>query len=267
MVGGRFRKTIWRYNRRKRISRRRKRALVYKKRILRRARKRGAWQNFTARRTNQVSLEIDLDASPGPDKAHLYLGKLWYGNTKSIRAMQDKFRHHWMKSISFKFDNFKVRTMMRTVTTENGSEMTSEQIIEPSFINLRYRWDKWGDKINPGHMVGHDDRIEECMQTKCIKNCKDKFWGIWKPKGARALMNGPLDGDASWGEYVKRMRCRNFDENGPPHLGFWFCAEKTLPDQFFKPDPPVVRSAKIFIDFSATFYTKWFCSNKRIEYS
>jgi hypothetical protein len=46
MVGGRFRKTIWRYNRRKR-------ALVYKKRILRRARKRGAWQNFTARRTNQ----------------------------------------------------------------------------------------------------------------------------------------------------------------------------------------------------------------------
>jgi hypothetical protein len=47
---------------------------------------------------------------------------------------------------------------------------------------MRYRWDKWGDKTSPGHMVGHDDRIEEVMQNKCIKNCKDKFWGIWKPK-------------------------------------------------------------------------------------
>jgi hypothetical protein len=46
-----------------------------------------------------------------------------------------------------------------------------------------------------------------------------------------------------------------FNENGPPHLRFWFCPESTLPDQFFKPDPPVVRTAKIFVDFDSTFYT------------
>ena len=268
-VSARFRRKTYQYSRRKRISRHRKRALAYKKKNIRKARKRGAWQNFTARRTNQVSLVFDLRAGK-PDQAHLYLAdKLWYGHTKSIKAMQDKFRHHWMKSISFKFDNFKVRTLMRTVTTEGTppQEYTTEQVIEPSWINMRYRWDKWGDKVNPGHMVGNDDRIEEVMQTKCIKNCKDKFWGIWKPKGAITLNEAPKDGDASFGGYVKRMKCKNFDENGPPHLGFWFCVEGTLPDQFFRPDPPVVRTAKIFVDFDSTFYTKWFCSEKRISYS
>ena len=269
-VSARFRKKTYQYSRRKRISRHRKRALAYKKKNIRKARKRGAWTNFTARRTNQVSLEFDMNASQGGDKPLHYMADvLWYGNSKGIKATQDKFRHHWMKSISFKFDNFKVRTLMRTVTTEGTppQEYTTEQVIEPSFINMRYRWDKWGDKTSPGHMVGHDDRIEEVMQNKCIKNCKDKFWGIWKPKGATALMSGPKDGDAGFGEYVKRMKCRNFDENGPPHLRFWFCPESTLPDQFFKPDPPVVRTAKIFVDFDSTFYTKWFCSEKRISYS
>jgi hypothetical protein len=84
---------------------------------------------------------------------------------------------------------------------------------------------------------------------------------------AIALNDSPKDGDARWGPYVKRMKCKNFDENGPPHLGFWFCVEGTLPDQFFTPDPPVVRTAKIFVDFDSTFYTKWFCSEKRISYS
>ena len=227
-------------------------------------------ERFTAKRSNQVSLEFDMSAAATGDKAnHYHADVLWYGNSKSIKAKHDQFRHHWMKSISFKFHNFKVRTLMRTVTTEGTppQEYTTEQLIEPSFVNLRYRWDKWGDKVNPGHMVGHDDRIEEVMQTKCIKNCKDKFWGMWKPKGARALMSGPHDGDAGWIDYVKRMRCPNFDENGPPHMDFWFAAEATLPDQFFKPDPPVVRTAKMFVDFDATFYTKWFCSEKKISHS
>jgi hypothetical protein len=260
LFGGRSRKIIWRYNRRKRISRRRKRVMVYKKRNLRRARKRGAWHNFTARRVNQVSLEITLDASPGPDVAHLYhADQLWFGYSKSISKIQDKYRHYKMKSISFKFDSFKVRTMMRTVTTEGGTETTSEQIIEPSSANVRYRWNKWGDKGNPGHMMGNDDRIEECMRTKCITSCKDKFWGIWKPRGAISLLSLPTDGDAKFGPYISRMQCINVDENGPPHLGFWFCAENPLPDQFFKPDPPVVRTAKMFIDFNATFWqhNKW----------
>jgi hypothetical protein len=66
-----------------------------------------------------------------------------------------------------------------------------------------------------------------------IRNSKDKFWGIFKPKGGICLDDGPVDGDHSWGPYVNRMRCRNFDEKGPPHLAFWFCAEQTLPSQFF----------------------------------
>ena len=269
-VAGRFRKKTYSYTRRKRVSRRRKRAWAFKKRNIRRARKRGAWQNFTARRTNQVSLAFDINASKGGDQPTMYNADVkWYGNTKSVKAMQDKYRHHWMKSISFKFNNFKFRTLMRTVTTEGTppQEYTTEQVIEPSSVNMRYRWDKWQDKENPGHMVGHDDRIEECMQTKCIKNCHDKFWGIWKPKGSIALMSGPRDGDQSFNDFVKRMKCRNVDENGAVHMAFWFCPEGTLPDQFFKPDPPVVRTAKIFVDFDATFYTKWFCSEKKISYS
>lgn len=247
--------------------------MVYKKRVLRKARRRGAFINFTARRTNQISMEIELNSNTGPDVAHLYKAdKEWYGHSKEIKIKQDKYRHHWMRSISFKFNNFKVRTCLRTVTTEGGSGVmpdrttTREQFLEPKWINLRYKWDKWGDKINPGHMVGKDDRIEEIMKTKCIRSNKDKFWGIWKPKGAICLNDGPVDGDHSWGPYVKRMQCINFDENGPPHLGFWFCAEQTLPDQYFAPDPPVVRTAKIFIDFTATFYTKWFCSEKGISW-
>jgi hypothetical protein len=238
---GRRKKTFRYSRRRKRISKLRKR-WARKRRNIRRARRRGNWQTFTAKRVNQVSLEIDLNAAPGPDAAHLYKADaLWYGHTKSLKAIQDKYSHHWLKSLSFKFNNFKVRTMMRTVTTEGGTETTSEQILEPSYINMRYRWDKWGDGKNPGTMVGHDDRIEEIMQTKCVKNCYDKFWGIWKPKGARALLHGPVNGDESWGHYVKKMKCRNVDEHGPPHLGFWFCAENTLPDQFFKPDPYILH--------------------------
>ena len=269
-ISQRFRKKSYLQTRRKRMSRRRKRGYVMKKRNFRKAMKRGNWMRFTARRSEQVSLEFDMSAAKTGDKASKYAADiLWYGNSKSIRAKHEQFRHHWMKSISFKFHNFKVRTLMRTVTTEGTppQEYTTEQVIEPSFVNLRYRWDKWGDRVNPGHMVGHDDRIEEVMKTKCIKNCKDKFWGMWKPKGARALISQPHDGDASWLEYIKRMHCRNVDENGPPHMDFWFAAEATLPDQFFKPDPPVVRTAKMFVDFDATFYTKWFCSEKKISHS
>jgi hypothetical protein len=247
--------------------------MVYKKRVLRKARRRGAFINFTARRTNQISLEIDLNASTGPDVAHLYnADKEWYGHSKEVKFKQDKYKHHCLKSISFKFSNFKVRTCIRTETTEGGSSVmparttTREQFLEPRWINMRYKWNKWGDKINPGHMVGTDDRIEEIMQTKTIRNSKDKFWGIFKPKGGICLDDGPVDGDHSWGPYVNRMRCRNFDEKGPPHLAFWFCAEQTLPSQFFAVDGPVTRTAKIFIDFTATFYTKWFCSVKRLEY-
>jgi hypothetical protein len=41
-------------------------------------------------------------------------------------------------------------------------------------------------------MVGTDDRIEEIMQTKTIRNSKDKFWGIFKPKGGICLDDGPV---------------------------------------------------------------------------
>lgn len=248
--------------------------MVYKKRVLRRARKREAWHRFTARRVNQVSLEITLDATTGPDVAHLYhADQLWFGYNKSISKIQDKYGRYWMKSISFKFDTFKIKTVIRTVTTEGGSSVmpasavTREHFMEPKSANIRYRWNKWGDKGNPGHMIGKDDRIEECMNTKCIKSCRDKFWGIWRPKGAMALISLPTDGDAKWGPYIQRMQCININENGPPHLGFWFCAENPLPDQFFAEDPPVVRTAKMFIDFNATFYTKWFACNKRIDYT
>lgn len=155
---------------------------------------------------------------------------------------------------------------MRTVTTEGNppQEYTTEQVIEPSNITVRYRWDKWGEDINPGTKIGHDFRIEENMQSKCITNCKQKFWGIWKPKGQIPTMVGPRDGDHSWKEYVTAMDCRNIDANGPPEMKFWFAVEGTLPDQFFQPDPPVVRTAKIFLDFDSTFYTKWFVSNKKL---
>jgi len=180
-----------------------------------------------------------------------------------------KYLHHSLNSVSFKFDNFKIRTLMRTVTTEGTppQEYTTEQVIEPSSVKMRYRWNKWGEKENPGQLVLNDDRIDEIMQSKCIKSCKDKFWGIFKPKGGIALCTGPADGNVSFRSYMKKSQIRNIDDRGPPWLRYWFSCESTLPDQFFTPDPPVVRTAKMFVDCDATFYTKWFCSNKRIDYS
>ena len=211
-----------------------------------------------------------LNAATGPDDAIEWnADQKWFGNSKDIKNRMDKYRHHWMKSISFKFNNFKFRTLMRTVTTEGTppQEYTTEQVIEPSSVKMRYKWNKWGETLNPGQQILHDDRIDEIMQSKCIKNCRDKFWGIWKPKGAIALNTGPKDGDEWFRNYIKRMQIRNVDEKGPPSLRYWFSAESTLPDQFFTPDPPVVRTAKVFVDFDATFYTKWFCSDKLIQYS
>ena len=266
----RFRKPSYAQTRKKRMSRRRKRGYVMKKRSIRKAFKKGNCMRFTARRSEQVSLEFDMLVASSGDTATKYKADTkWFGNSKQIKQRMENFRHHWLKSLSFKFHNFKIRTLMRTVTTEGSppQEYTTEQLIEPSFVNIRYRWDKWNDGINPGHMVGHDDRIEEVMKTKCITSCKDKFWGIYRPKGGRAVMQGPATGDTSWREWISRMNCKNFDEEGPPHLDYWFAVEATLPDQFFKPDPPVVRTAKMFIDFDATFYSKWFCSERKIAHS
>jgi hypothetical protein len=61
---GRRKKTFRYSRRRKRISKLRKR-WARKRRNIRRARRRGNWQTFTAKRVNQVSLEIDLNAAPG----------------------------------------------------------------------------------------------------------------------------------------------------------------------------------------------------------
>lgn len=261
------RRTSYGQRRRGRLSRRRKRAVSFKKAMFRKARKRQAFKYFCTRRTNKISMAFDMSSGPGPDYAQPYLADvLWYGETPQIKQFMKNYRHHRMRSLSFKYNNFKCRTLMRTVTTEGDppQEYTTEQIIEPSNITVRYRWDKWGENVNPGTKVGHDYRIEENMQSKCITNCKQKFWGIWKPKGQIPTNVGPRDGDHSWDDYVTAMDCRNRDANGPPQLKFWFAVEGTLPDQFFKPDPPVVRTAKIFLDFDSTFYTKWFVSNKKL---
>jgi len=151
----RFRKKTYQQTRRKRRFRRRKRAWAFKKRNIRKARKRGAWQNFTSRRTEQVSLAFILNADTGPDDAIEWnADQKWFGNSKDIKQRMDKYRHHWMKSISFKFNNFKFRTLMRTVTTEGTppQEFTTEQVIEPSSVKMRYKWNKWGETLNPGHL-------------------------------------------------------------------------------------------------------------------
>ena len=54
----RFRKKTNVPRRRKRVQRRRKRAWAFKRRNIRKARRRGAWARFTARRTEQVSMVI-----------------------------------------------------------------------------------------------------------------------------------------------------------------------------------------------------------------
>jgi len=211
-----------------------------------------------------------MSSSAGPDDAGEWVGdNKWLGYTKGIKGKMDKFIHHSLNSISWKFDNFKFRTMMRTVTTEGSppQDYTTEQVIEPSSVKMRYRWNKWGLKENPGQMVGSDNRIDEIMQSKCIKNCHDKFWGIFKPRGGIPLTTGPSDGNQSFRSYMKKAQIRNIDDRGPPWLRYWFSCESTLPDQFFVPDPPVQRSAKIFVDMDCTFYSKWFCSGKKIDYS
>jgi hypothetical protein len=162
LFGRRSSKTIWRYRRRTGVSRRRKRIMVYKKRVLRKARRRGAFINFTARRTNQISLEIDLNASTGPENLNetdfkqwcLYLSCLNFISLECpyhslsalyrcalsgpVLAFRSISRDHCLKSVSFKFDNFKVRTCIRTETTEGATAVmpptttTREQFIEPA---------------------------------------------------------------------------------------------------------------------------------------
>ena len=158
---------------------------------------------------------------------------------------------------------------MRTVTTEGNppEDVTQEQILEPSFVKMRYRHNKWNDQTNPNITRFHDKRIEETMQTKCITNCHDKFWGIYKPKNMKTLTHGPSDGDYNFRTLLQRTQTTSINEEGPPYLSFWFSCESTLPKQFFVADPPVKRTAKMFVDCDLTFYAKFMCFRKKLEYT
>ena len=186
-------------SKRKRRSTKKRIAFSRKRKNLSRARKRGSYKYLTAKRVEKVQLSFTI-ANTGDN-----IGTTgdavdkWFGSTLENMAQFQAYDCNRFKSLSWKFDNIKVRTILRTVTTEGNppEETTQEQILEPRFIQMRYRWN---NQINPNTLRFHDHRIEEIMQHKCITNCKDKFWGIYKPKNTISLARPLVNGDIETGE-------------------------------------------------------------------
>lgn len=259
---GRYKKKNRRTKRRARFSN--------KKRGLRKAYKKGLYKYITLKRCEKIEAEffIGTDGTSGDAKI-LSADTLWIGASRlSQFLMQKAYRNYRFRSVSWKFDNFKVRTILRSTVTEGNppEEHVTEQILEPSSITMRYLWNKWNDHINPSMKMGEDNRIEEIMQHKCITSCKDKFWGIYKPKNQINLSSADFDNSMSFRGLLNRSKTTSINEDGPPYLSFWFAVESTLPKQFFVPDPPIVRTAKILVDFDCTFYSKFMLFGKNIEY-
>lgn len=257
------------FSKKKRRSTKKRINYARKRKTLRRAFKKGAYKYVTARRTEKVSLSFPIDAEGTSGDAQSWdADAKWFGSSKTNKNTFNSYQGIRFRSVSWKFDNFKVRTILRTVTTEGNppEDVTQEQVLEPSFVRMRYKHNKWNDQTNPNYERFHDKRIEEIMQSKCITNCRDKFWGIYKPRNTIVLTGGPPDGDYNFRTLIGRTRTTSINEDGAPYLSYWFSCESTLPKQFFVADPPVKRTAKILVDCDCTFYSKFMCFRKKIDY-
>ena len=113
----------------------------------------------------------------------------WFGRDKRVSRIMDGYKNCRLKKVSWKFSNFKVRTIIRTEVTEGNppQTVTQEQMVEPGCVYMRYKHNKYNDATNPGLIIGTDRRIEENMHSKCITNCEQGIWGVFKPLSAIAL--------------------------------------------------------------------------------
>lgn len=272
-AGSRFKtKYRQRYSSGRRIKRinRKYRRYVNKKRSLYKSKKRGDFMYITSKRSEKVELEFTPSTVDGSVNIQAVdMDTKWLGLNKEFHDKVDIYQNLRLKSVSWRFDNFKVRTILRTVTTEgtppNVTTTTQEQVLEPGWIKMRYRHNKWNDASNPGVTVGTDDRVDENCRVKCITNCNDGFWGIFKPKNTIALTDRPL-GTESINTVMQQIKTTSRNEDEQFYLSFWLGPESTLPKQFFVADPPVTRTAKYFIDCDFKCYTKWLCYKKKNNY-
>ncbi|AXH75583.1 MAG: putative capsid protein [Uewvirus yahnais] len=226
----------------------------------------------TGKRTTKLSLSFTIGGDGTSGNAEFVdMNSSWLPrNTQFIQEF-GSFNNIKFKSVSWKFNNFKIRTILRQVATEGTPPQTNttEQILEPGWIKIRYKHNKYNENTNPNFKAGNDNRIEENMHTKCITNCHQGFWGKMKIYNTHPSVS-ISDADNSFTAFLKARQSRMGIVDGAqidyPQLGFWFSVESTLPKQFFVADPPIVRTAKILVDFDCTVYTKWKMSDKLNNY-